>query len=127
MPNPDNWILSSLYNSFKNYPEPTTGTLNVPAYDIPTGESRNISLTIPLERSDDIGQIRINFSQDSAKWYLFPAPSVPVDANSSVTVVGAFSGSNLILTAYVSNDTAGPITSTAFTITASIYLFVSPF
>jgi hypothetical protein len=122
---PSKILFSTSYKYFLNYDD-KTGSVSVPSTSYGAGVVKSYSVTIPITRTKDFSQIRVNFSFDSSKWYVFPFPYVVLDSNFSVETVGSYSGSNLIITFYVVNQVPLTVSNTAFTATVDATLFVTP-
>lgn len=124
-PAPANILFSSRYKYYLNYAT-TSGTLSIPATSYTAGTAQSYSISIPLTRTDDFTNIKINFSHLSSNWYSFRPTDVILDANFTITTVGSYSSNNLTLTFYVVNQTASTHTNTAITVTVQVAKFVTP-
>lgn len=124
-PNPDSIIFSSRYKYFLNK-EVVQDSVTLTAQSIPAGETRQYSLSIPIDNAENYSQIKINFSHDANDWYVFPILDVTLDANFSISVVGSYGASSLDLTFFVVNQTGSTHTSTASTATVRVYIFETP-
>lgn len=124
-PDPSKILFGTEYNYFLNYNN-SPASASITGASVAAGKAVSYSLSIPITNIQDFAQIQINYSFDSTKWYVFPVLDLTLDANFSVSTVGAFSGSNFVLTFYVVNQTAGTQTHSSFNVSANAYLFVTP-
>lgn len=122
---PSNVIFYSGFKYFSNY-DNKTGSITIPATSLTAGTTTNASITIPTLDVRDFSQVRINYSILPNDWYVFPNRDVTLDANCSISTVGSFTSSGIVLTFYVVNQTGGTVTSTAVTITPRVLLFDIP-
>lgn len=125
-PNPSKVAFYTGFKYFLNYDE-ETNSVSVPSTSYAAGEAKAYSVSIPVERSGDFSQVKLNFSFDSSKWYIFPQGDLVLDlAFGTVSTVGSYSSTQLTLTFYVVNQTPGIASNPAFTVTAKASLFVTP-
>jgi hypothetical protein len=124
-PDPQKILFSSRYKYFLNKTV-EVGSLSIPAVSIPVFESRRYTLNIPIENVQNYSQIKMNFSHQSANWYVFPVVDITLDSNFTITVVGSYTGSNLVLNFFVVNQSAGTNTNTATDVSVRAYLFETP-
>jgi len=124
-PDPSNLIFSTDYQYFLNYGD-ADSSVTVASTSVPAGEAISANLVVPMTRTEDFTQVRVNFSHDSSKWYGFPLTDIALDANFTITTVGSYASNSLTLTFYVVNQTGSPANTTAFTATARSLLFVVP-
>lgn len=125
VPDPSKILFSTAFKYFLNYTT-VEGSVNVPSTSYATGEAKSYSVTVPITRTQDFSQVRINYSHLSANWYNFPPGQIVLDANFTISTVGSYTGSNLTITFYVVNQVIGPVSNTAFTATVKSFLFVVP-
>lgn len=103
-----------------------SGSVTIPATSVAAGHVTSASLTIPLQNKQDFSQIQINLSTSANDWYTFPTLDIPLNTDFKIATVGSYTGSGLVLTFYVINETGGTLTSPAVTIIANAYLFETP-
>lgn len=124
-PTPASTIFSTRYKYFLNK-EVASNSVVLAATSIDSGNTATFSLSIPIDDPENYSQIRLNFSHDPNNWYVFPIFDIVLDANFNIAVVGSYDSNSLDLAFYVINQTGGTETSTATTVTASVYLFETP-
>lgn len=124
-PDPSSVFFSSRYKYFLNYDD-ALGSVTIPATSVAAGHYITGSISIPIADNQDFSQIQVNYSSDSTKWYVFPVSSLALDSNFTITTVGSYGSSALNLTFYIVNQSGSTHTSTALTVQAHPYLFVTP-
>lgn len=125
-PDPAKILFSGRYKYFLNK-DVQEGSVTLSATSIAAGNAATFTLNIPIENDSDYSQVKINFSHDANDWYVFPiGGDIVLDANFDIAVTGSYNGTNLTLSFFVVNQTAGTETSTATTATARVYLFETP-
>lgn len=124
-PTPSNILFSTRYKYYLNYGT-ESGTVDIPVTSYGAGTAKSYSITIPVTRTDDFSNIKINFSHLSTQWYNFPTRDITLDSNFIIATTGNYSSNNLTLTFYVVNQTGGTVNNTGITVTAQVALFVTP-
>jgi hypothetical protein len=83
-------------------------------------------VTVPVDRTNDFTNVKINFSNDINNWYSFPTADIPLGSNFSITITGSYTSNTLVVTLYVANQTAGTVSNTAVDVVVAVAKFVSP-
>jgi len=117
---------STTIDTFKNYSS-TTGSIAVTAQSYTAGQYRAFSTTIALGETGATTQVIQNYTTDSSKYYLGTFNQVSIDANFSAQTRMTISGSTLTVDLYVSNQTGGTVSVTAFTLSLEVRRFLTPF
>ena len=125
-PDPSKVLFSSRYKYFLNK-DIVTGSRACASRSVGAGEFTSYGLVIPMESRTDYSQVRLNFSQDPNRWYIFPTRDVDLDATFKIAVTGSYNSDdnlNIELTVFDNVGTGG--NTTAFTLTARVYFFEPP-
>ncbi len=125
-PNPSNILFSTRYKYYLNY-DTKVGSVDIPSTSYGAGTAKSYSIVIPLERTDDVSNIKVNFSHIGGVWFNFPPADLELDSNFDIASTGSYSSSNLTLTFYIVNQTGLTVSNTALTVTAEVALFVTPY
>jgi hypothetical protein len=124
-PDPAKIIYSTRYKYYLNYGT-ETGSVSIPSTSYGANTYKTYTITIPLDRTDDITNVKINFSHIAGAWFDFPTTDLELDSNFTLSTVGSYSGSQLTITFYVVNISGAINSNTATDVTAKAALFVTP-
>lgn len=125
-PDPRKIIFSSRYRYYRDYGGPQTGSVSIPATSYGAGVAKSYSLTVDLDRNDDLTHVKLNFSYDPSRWFGFPPVDLILDSFFTISTVGAYSGNQLTITFYVVNQSGLTKTNTATDVTAEVRRFIAP-
>lgn len=117
-------LFSLRFGYYLNY-KTASGSVTAPSTSYTAGTAKSYTVTIPIDRSNDTSNVKLNISTDSGNWHSFPCLDLTLDANFTVAVTGSYSSSALAITFYVVNQTGGTVSNTSFTATVSTSIFVA--
>lgn len=124
-PDPSKILFSTRYKYYLNYGS-TSGSVSIPSTSYTSHTAKSYQIVIPVDRTSDYTNVKLNFSHDSSKWHNFPTADIILDSNFNIAIVGSYSSNSLVLTFYVVNQTGSTVNNTASTITANVAKFVTP-
>lgn len=119
-------IIISTNDTFKNN-KSVSDSLSVPSRSTAFPGYNVDTKIITLDREDDISQIRLNYSFDSSKYFIFPHNDVALNANFDVAVTGYADGATYNFSFYTVNQSGGTATAPAYTVNIEILTFIAPF
>lgn len=119
-------LLSSTLDTLKNFPT-VADTTNIPATSYTAGQFKTYTITLPLDKTDALAQVYINYSVDASKWFVGALTQVTLNANFLAQTRALISGTDYQITVYVINNSGVTNTSPAFTVSSQIRRFVGPF
>lgn len=125
-PDPRQVISSARYKSYQNYGDTQIGTVSIPSTSYLVNTYKTYSVTIPLSRTEDLTNVKINFSHESSNWFDFPTVDLILGSGFTIATVGAYSSNQLAITFYVVNQTGGTASNTATDVTVEVRRFVAP-
>jgi len=125
----DKVIMTSLFESFKNYLT-TTADIVVDATPLADGDSRSISVTVPYTRAGTVADIYAtrNTVRTSVNAGSRSSARAVYNFTSSETarIDSVYSATDITVTLTISNNTGGSITPNAQTITISVVQYDAP-
>lgn len=131
MPDLSKLNMSSEFTGFKNYTQ-VSGSFAAGGYNLNAGQYARRTGTLPLNNSKAISQVQIKLNGLESQWRPLPGLVIynnPVynAPNFQVEVMSYYTGGNLVVDAYISNQTGGTISVPSFNIDFRAWLYFASF